>query len=151
MIRLTEDQAKKAGLTKKKRGRWQGKRCPGNVQAAHQKRLDAKSARKSKEDAFDALCASWGLPRPVHEYTFATEIGRKWRFDHLFDGWLAVEQVGGVWTGGHHSGGKDQIDDMERRNHAVLLGYSVLEFTPQQFDDGSAFAFIKKVLEGGQP
>lgn len=58
---------------------------------------------------------------------------------------------GGVWIRGHHSRGQDQIDDMEKRNFSVLLGYSVLEFTPQQFEDGDAFQFIKRVLAGGQP
>lgn len=112
----------------------------------------SKTSRKMPEDragavaVFDAVCEAHGLPRPVHEFEFAAELGRRWRFDYLW-GWLAVERVGGVWTGGHHSRGRDQIDDMEKFNTAVQLGYSVLQFTPQQFDDGSAFAVIKMVLE----
>lgn len=103
---------------------------------------------QGRDRLFDKLCVAHGLPEPVHEYEFATSIGRKWRFDYLFDGWLAVEKQGGVWSNGHHSGGQNQIDDMEKKNHAVLMGYAVLEFTPEQFNDGSAFAFIRRVLEG---
>lgn len=104
---------------------------------------------------FDAVCKAHGLPVPVHQYPFGKEAPphprtgkpRKWRFDYLFEGWLAVERVGGVWSGGHHSGGQDQIDDMERRNEAQILGYTVLEFTPEQFDVTlEAFAVIKRAL-----
>lgn len=100
-----------------------------------------------EQKLFDQLCLSHGITPPDHEYPFAKCIGRKWRFDYLFDGWLAVERTGGVWIKGHHSGGQDQIDDMEKQNNAVILGYAVLEFTPEQFDDGSAFAFIKQALD----
>jgi hypothetical protein len=100
---------------------------------------------EGRDKLFDKLCVAHGLPVPVHEYRFCE--GRKWRFDYLFDAWLAVEKVGGVWIKGHHSRGKDQIDDMEKFNEAVILGFSVLQFTPEQFDSGLAFAVIKRALE----
>lgn len=116
------------------------------------RRRNKKAAAKSdvqqgRDRLFDKLCVAHGLPEPVHEYEFAETIGRQWAFDYLFDGWLAVEKQGGIWINGHHSGGQNQIDDMEKKNHAVLLGFCVLEFTPEQFNDGSAFAFIRRVLE----
>jgi hypothetical protein len=95
---------------------------------------------------FDSLCEAHGLPVPVHEFEFAAEIGRNWRADWVFEGWLIVEQVGGVWTSGHHSRGQTQIDDMERRNTAQILGYVVLEFTPEQIESGAAFGVIRKAL-----
>jgi len=99
---------------------------------------------KPSTSLFDAACKAHDLPIPVYEWQF--EKGRKWAFDYLFEGWLAIECVGGVWINGHHSRGQDQIDDMIKRNYAALRGYTVLEFPPEMFDDGSAFAFIKRVL-----
>lgn len=124
------------------------------------------NSRQGRDKVFDALCISHGLPVPVQEYAFAPWEGgragcehlarmftcpcgakrRSWRFDYLFEGWLAAEKVGGVWVKGHHSRGQSQIDDMERQNEAVILGYSLLSFTPQQFDSGEAFTTIKRAL-----
>jgi hypothetical protein len=36
---------------------------------------------------------------------------------------------------------------MEKYNHAALLGWRVLRFTPAQVLDGTAIAFIHRVLE----
>jgi hypothetical protein len=129
---------------------------------------------------FDALCKSHGLPLPEYEYLFDPWKGgvaqelctvhlrhgdgkcpncgatrRLWRFDYLFEGWLAVEKQGGVWTRGRHSRGKGQIADMEKFNAAAILGYQVLFFTPVQLGEGkgnekgfcSAFPTIKNALE----
>lgn len=103
---------------------------------------------KPAQKAFLALCKAHGIPVPDCEYRFAESIGRKWRFDYLFDGWLAVEQEGGIWTGGRHNRAVGFIADAEKYNHAVLLGYSVIRFTPQQMTSGEACAFIKRVLNG---
>ena len=74
--------------------------------------------------------------------------GRKWRFDFVIIGAkIAVEIEGGVWTNGAHVRGKHFISDMEKYNHATLLGWRVLRFTPQQVLKGEAIAFIKRVLE----
>lgn len=114
-----------------------------------------KRGKKQKPDGmtgsdklFDAACAAQGLPIPDHEYRWHPT--RKWKFDYLWNGWLAAEKVGGVWIRGHHSRGQSQIDDFERMNEAVIMGYSVLQFTPQQFDSGEAFAVIRRALEAGE-
>jgi hypothetical protein len=96
------------------------------------------------ERLFNAICEANGLPVPIHEFPWHPE--RKFRFDWLFEGWLAVERVGGVWIKGHHSRGQSQIDDMARRNEAQIMGYVVLEFPPEQFKTGEAFAVIKRAL-----
>lgn len=97
---------------------------------------------------FLKLAVEHGLPEPVHEYEFAKDIGRKWRFDWLFAGWLALEIQGGIYSGGGHVRGKHLEGEYEKLNHACLYGYSVLFCTPQQVEDGSIFPFIKRVLEG---
>lgn len=106
---------------------------------------------------FAQLCVAAGLPLPEEETLWHPT--RKWRADFLFGGLVIVEVQGGVWgTGkkcgtcgqrqmGHHSRGQSQIDDMERRNEAQILGYQVLEFTPQQIADGSAIPVILRALE----
>lgn len=152
VLRMSDKDAKKAGF----------------------KEIKPKKPRKKKDVeyagdlAMDLLCAQYGLPLPDPEYHF-NELSdnpardkngnaHPWRFDWLFCGWLAVEKIGGVWgvgkpckvckrrRPGHHSYGKDQIDDMHRRNHAQMLGYVVLEFPPEEFENGMAFAKIKEVL-----
>lgn len=144
------------------------------AQEASQAKSQAHGQKEARERSLTILALKHGLPEPVFEYPFAADAwldGRKlcshektkahrclqcgarrrqWRFDLVFDGWLVIEQVGGVWTGGHHSRGNDQIADMEKRNHAALLGYVVLEFTPQQVESGEAFAFAKRVLDSGE-
>jgi very-short-patch-repair endonuclease len=58
---------------------------------------------------------------------------RRWRFDYAFpDLMIAVEIEGGVWIQGRHSRGMGMINDMEKYNWAVLHGWRVLRYTPQQ-------------------
>lgn len=44
---------------------------------------------------------------------------------------VAVEVDGGVWAGGRHTRGSGFVKDMEKLNLAVLLGWRVLRYTPQ--------------------
>lgn len=108
---------------------------------------------------FLAGCQAHGLPQPQIEVKFARELGRKWRFDYLFAGWLAVEKDGGL-TGrgpacpacgrkrpGAHSSIKQMKSDREKDRAAVLLGYCTLRYTPEEIASGAAFAEIKTILE----
>lgn len=119
---------------------------------------------------FPAQCRAAGLPAPTPEYLFAADYWqgglskcshkwvkrhrctvcgarqRQWRFDWAFD-WLAVEVQGGIFSKGRHVRGAALLDEYEKINHAVLLGWFVLFMTPQQMDNGEAVAFIQKVLQ----
>jgi hypothetical protein len=55
---------------------------------------------------------------------------RKFRFDfcHL-ETKVAIEIMGGVWTGGRHSGGSGQIKDFEKLNLAILGGWVVFQLS----------------------
>lgn len=88
---------------------------------------------------FDCLCIHYGLPVPVHEYPFAKEIGRKWRFDHLFSGWLAVCVVKTI-----------EMVDRQLLNDAVILDYAVLLLTREELEDGSGFRMIGLALGNGR-
>ncbi len=106
--------------------------------------------KKIKDNAlFTSMCVAHGLPLPEFEVMFAKSIGRKWCFDYLFAGWLAVEREGGVFLpgGSRHSRGAGFRADLEKYNNAVLLGYTILRFLPEQFTSGEAFPIIKAALE----
>lgn len=131
-MKLTRKEAKSLGLEVcRPPGREKGKKKPPEAQGSK---------------LFDALCQSHGLPVPVAEYEFALEIGRKWRFDYLFDGWLALEKQGGLFSDGRHVNPTALLKEYEKLNWATILGYSVLFCTPDQIEDGSIFALVKKAL-----
>jgi hypothetical protein len=129
---MTTKQAQALGLTVK-RPAWSGPRG--------QRKQDGNEGRNK---LFDQLCQQHGLPIPVHEYRFHPE--RKWRFDYLFDGWLALEVQGGIWTAGRHVRGAALVKEHEKLNEAVCRGYSVLFCTPQEIEDGSIFPVIRRAL-----
>lgn len=78
------------------------------------------------------------LPWPTREYQFHPT--REWRFDLCWPApllKLAVEINGGIWRrgGGAHTG-TGHMRDLEKGNAALLLGYRVLHFVPEQVMDG---------------
>lgn len=88
-----------------------------------------------------ALCDEARLPRPVPEYEFHPH--RKWRFDYAWPPQkIAIEVDGGIWRGygkgskntkaGAHSHPTAILRDMEKGNAAVLLGWRVLRFVPEE-------------------
>jgi very-short-patch-repair endonuclease len=83
-----------------------------------------------------ALCQSRGWPVPVAEQRLIP--GRRFSCDLVWlDQKLVVEVQGGVWLArGGHTGGKGQIDDMFKLNTLQLLGWRVLQVTPQQVTSG---------------
>lgn len=57
---------------------------------------------------------------------------RKWRFDYaLPELKIAIEIDGGLFTGGRHSGGVGQLNDMEKMNTATSMGWLVFHYTPE--------------------
>lgn len=102
--------------------------------------------KANKDITVYALSQENGLPCPQPEFRFDAK--RRWRFDYAWeDEKVALEIVGGVWIRGHHSRGKDQIADMEKFNEAQILGWLVLQATPQQVNSGEAFAVVKRALD----
>jgi hypothetical protein len=97
-------------------------------------------------DSFVLLCVAHGLPAPDTEVVFAD--GRKWRLDY---GWkaqrVAVEQEGGVWTGGRHTRGVGFEKDCEKYAEAALLGWVVFRASPRQMTNGTALSWVKRALK----
>lgn len=85
------------------------------------------------------------LPEPVREFKF--HLVRKWRFDFAYPAhMLAIEVEGGVWSGGRHTRGKGFTEDCAKYNHATLLGWRILRFTPDTISAGEALEIIERAL-----
>jgi hypothetical protein len=94
-----------------------------------------------------ALCRAHGWPEPVAEVALIP--GRRFRCDLVWpDANLVVEVQGGVWGkfGGGHTGGKAQIDDMEKLNLIQLQGYRVLQVVPKQVTDGTLTGLLARAF-----
>ncbi len=82
----------------------------------------------------------------IPEYKFHPT--RRWRADYALPGYrLLVEIEGGAWVGGRHTRGGGYIRDLEKYNAAVLLGWALLRFTPEQVEDGSALDVIEQFIK----
>lgn len=93
-----------------------------------------------------ALCRAHGWPEPVAEQRLVP--GRRFSCDLVWpEARLVVEVQGGVWLRrGGHTGGRAQIDDMEKLNLVQLAGFRVLQVTPQQVTDGTLRELLARVL-----
>lgn len=74
----------------------------------------------------NSVCKEW-----VSEYRFHPT--RKWRFDFAHpEKMIGIEIEGGVFSKGRHTRGMGYIKDCEKYNSAIILGWRVLRYTPQQ-------------------
>lgn len=73
---------------------------------------------------------------------------RKWSFDFCWpEHMVALEVEGGAWTQGRHTRGQGFINDMEKYNAAVLLGWKLLRVVPDDLDKLSTIQMLKKILQ----
>ena len=81
----------------------------------------------------------------VSEHKFHEK--RRWKFDFAnIETLTAIEIEGGAFANGRHTRGKGFVNDMEKYNNAVLLGWVVLRFTPSQMNESATYDLIKQVL-----
>jgi very-short-patch-repair endonuclease len=101
------------------------------------------------EMLFNQHCMDKALPAPQRQYLFATSLKRKWRFDFAWPEFkLAVEIDGGIWIVGAHAHPTRILDNMEKGNAAVLLGWYVLHFSVAQVTKSmEAIEFTLRVIE----
>lgn len=97
-----------------------------------------------------------GLPPPEQEHLFAALLGRKWRFDLSWPGFLiAFEQEGAVFgrsieatdgkryrLGGRHNSGAGMQADLEKYSRAAILGWCVIRATTTMIRDGQALELL---------
>jgi len=82
-----------------------------------------------------------GFPDPATELLFHPK--RKWRFDYAWEEQkLALEVHGGIHPGGRHTRGRGFVEDRAKMNEATLLGWTVLEVTPEHIKSGQLRAWL---------
>jgi len=82
-----------------------------------------------------------GLPDPVIELLFHPQ--RKWRLDFAWPThMIAVEIHGGIHSGGRHTRGRGFVEDRAKMNEAALLGWTVIEATPEHIKSGQLRAWL---------
>jgi very-short-patch-repair endonuclease len=97
------------------------------------------------DPVFAALLRSAKLPLPTPEYRFAPP--RRWRADYCWtDERVILEVEGGVWSRGRHTRGSGFLKDVEKYNHAALLGYRVLRCTPATLCTTETLRMIEAAL-----
>lgn len=94
------------------------------------------------------ICLSEHWPEPVFEWRVCST--RRWRYDCAWPTHkVALEVQGGVWLKrGGHTGGQAQIDDFEKINTAQILGWVVLQVTPQQVASGELTELLRRAFGG---
>lgn len=82
-----------------------------------------------------------GFPDPATELVFHPK--RRWRLDFAWPTrMIAVEIHGGIHSGGRHTRGKGFIEDRAKMNEAALMGWTVLEVTPEHVKSGQLRAWL---------
>jgi hypothetical protein len=103
-----------------------------------------------KKAALEGWFESYGLPKFEPEVRFHPV--RRWRWDWALENTkIAVEISGDIWayknkghSGGHQ--GVGQLRDFAKMNAGQILGWVVLQFTPQQMKNGEAAFVIRDAL-----
>ncbi|WP_439830461.1 hypothetical protein [Aeromonas caviae] len=82
-----------------------------------------------------------GLPDPTTELMFHPK--RRWRLDFAWPThMIAVEIHGGIHSGGRHTRGRGFVEDRAKMNEATLLGWTVIEATPEHIKSGQLRAWL---------
>ena len=88
------------------------------------------------------------LPKPVREFYFAKP--RRWRFDFAWPGHkVAVEIEGLLWSGGggRHQRAKGFVEDCEKYEAALRLGWTVYRVPASWVLKGGRYVFRPEVME----
>lgn len=98
-----------------------------------------------------------GLPPSgiVQEFPFAKERGRKYRMDLAIpEKKIALEIHGGAFvkragggTGGAHHTIQGRARDMAKGNLAAVMGWIVIEVSPKELADGTAYHWLEEALD----
>lgn len=87
-----------------------------------------------------------GFPDPTTELVFHTK--RRWRLDYAWPThMIALEVHGGIHSGGRHTRGKGFVGDRAKMNEAALLGWTVIEVTPEHIKSGRARDWLNRAFQ----
>lgn len=104
---------------------------------------------KRFEDLLAFQIRAYRLPEPHEQYRFAQSMGREFSADFAWAAFkLLLEVQGGIWRrgGGAHSHPTNIERDIEKHQHATLLGWFVLPVTTDQVQKGDAIVLLQRVL-----
>ena len=105
-----------------------------------------KKAQQVDELHGKVLAQLVGLPDPATELLFHPK--RRWRLDFAWPTrMIALEVHGGIHSGGRHTRGRGFVEDRARMNEATLLGWTVLEVTPEHIKTSQLRAWLLKAFE----
>ena len=113
-----------------------------------EKPKEVKYKSSPAEEMMEKALQNAGIEGWIREFKFHPE--RKWRSDFAFLDpkiRLLVEIDGGVFNGGRHTRGVGFMQDCEKINAAVLLGYKVMRFTTEHVANQYAVVTIKQFLK----
>ena len=109
----------------------------------------ANSVRKAEQVNKLRNCAETaltGFPGYTTELQFHPT--RKWRFDYAWEGQkIAVEVHGGVYRQGRHTRGEGFTTDREKMTEAALLGWTVIEVTPEHIKSGQLREWLTRAFQ----
>lgn len=117
----------------------------GRLLSKHPKAKQVVAKAKKAQQVDDlhqrVLAQLVGFPDPTTELMFHHK--RKWRFDYAWEEQkLALEIHGGIHSGGRHTRGRGFVEDRAKMNEATLLGWTVLEVTPEHIKSGQLRAWL---------
>ena len=115
-----------------------------DIQAA----LDSlKQPKRKAQSAVPELLFQLRAHRLSYEQEVKFHPTRKWRFDVLVKGQVAVEVDGGGFVQGRHSRGAGIENDCIKFAEAMMQGYQVLRVTPRQIKNGLALKWIERLVQ----
>ena len=105
-----------------------------------------KKAQQVDELHGKVLAQLVGFPDPTTELMFHPK--RKWRLDFAWPThMIAVEIHGGIHSGGRHTRGRGFVEDRAKMNEAALLGWTVIEATPEHIKNGQLRAWLLSAFD----
>jgi len=111
-------------------------------------RLDVEKSSKGSEAErlLDFQLKALKFPEFVREYKFHTK--RRWRFDFAWPSQkIAVELHGGIFTNGRHTRGQGFLNDREKINEAIILGWKVGEFSTAMVKSGEIIVWLERMYD----
>lgn len=121
------------------------KSLPPKKQTSAQKQIQREN-KKANVRKLHARVQRVLLPLIPHETEVMFHPTRKWRIDYAWpEHKIAVEIHGGVHNGGRHTRGTGFVEDRIKMNEAQLLGWIVIEASPDHMKQ--LFDWIVKAFE----
>lgn len=119
----------------------------GKPQRVARRRIGAETQSQQLTGLFGGVLRFYSIRMPWSEFPFATELGRKWRWDYAWvEERVALEVQGGIWSRGRHGRGSGIVKDMAKFNAGAALGWRLLLVEPKDLATRATALLIRKAL-----